>query len=356
MQKLHEIWKEPIEKWPGAFWTAVRKRSVFQDQFVVRSFKLAEAAGWVWSPELAAKCRPGWESMGGTTAIEHAMRELRQLESHRSGWKKLASNKRKWDTLITSSVLTEVHNYSNLDWESETVPRGLQQKLTEGFFVTEVASIPAWLQEIVGTTQTAPWYSPRPLHMLQQTLDLEASLHYHETGNPENAKHLWLSCLFRMEPVVFWIPSQSPQTFLCVAEYFGQAVIAWPVVEHSAAGLRVFLLQKLSDVCQLAVKFVDNFKTIRCVPVVWASPLALSSLAVPSAASAAAAAAQPEIAEPGVVLVGRGEEGTLRSVAARRRWRCQLWQLRPRGRRRKLHRGLHWRWFRRRRRHHQGPG
>ena len=177
------------------------------------------------------------------------------------------------------------------------MPRGSARKLSEGMLATKISVIPRWLHEIVSEASTTPWYSPRPLHMLQQTLDIEAALHFHDRGQPEKAKHLWLSCLFRMEPVVFWFPLLDPQKYLCIAEYFGQGVIAWPVDETRFGGWRCFCPKVGADVSQPVVKFIDDIEAIRCVPVLWTSPAALSVASGASAASSAAASAAAAAAD-----------------------------------------------------------
>ena len=316
MRMVYKVWHEKLPTWPGSFWKQAKKRSVFQDQFVVRSFELARAADWTWSPDLASKVGVGWESMGGTTAVEHAMRELRQLESHKSGWKKLASNKRKFECLIDSSVLSELHSYRPVDWESQVVPRGRVKQLTEAMFVTKVAKIPAFLNNIVSESQATPWYSPRPLHMMQQTLDIIAATRYATLGFPEKARNFWLACLFRQDPVVYWRPPDS-QKYLCIGEYYGQAAIGWPVTEHNSCGLKLFAFKEKVQFCDLAITFVEDAESIRCYAVEWTSPAALSVASELAAGSAAAAASSPELGA-GVFARACGEAGSLRCIAAQR--------------------------------------
>ena len=233
--------------------------------FILRVFEIAMRSDWKLSDELLDAVVGPWHAFGGSSQIELGVRELRQMESLKSGWNKKASNKRKWHTLIASSVLHDNHKHDSVDWQSEVLPKGSSNLSMDSFFNTRARDCTPWLKDIVGTSCRTAWYSPRPLHMIQQTLDLEMGFHFSEVGSPERSSKCWLSSLCSVGMMLLRRKG-SDQMFINLGDCVGMAVLAWPAkrIETIAGTAWTFNLDvKPADIQTLFVYIAKMISWLR---------------------------------------------------------------------------------------------
>ena len=103
MQRLWHIWTGPVAEKQSAFWNAAKKRSVFNDMYVLKVFKVAESVGWERRPALLEAIASGFRVPGGSAIAEHAFQHLEHVTS-RSHCNKKAAVRRQYVSCITSTV------------------------------------------------------------------------------------------------------------------------------------------------------------------------------------------------------------------------------------------------------------
>lgn len=97
---------------------------------------------------------------------EDGVNRSRSAESR--GRTKKMSDLRAWATLVTSSLLEEVHKYKDLDWKTETTLPGSTTLPAQLWHATQNgASMPADIKKIIGSSARSHWYSPSAANSCQ---------------------------------------------------------------------------------------------------------------------------------------------------------------------------------------------
>jgi len=184
--EMRAVWEGygKAQDWRETAWKNVRERSVLDDMYCRRVFEIARSSNWQVTDDLLKAVRMPFTTLGGTAINEHGVRELRQQEQMRSGWKKQVANNKKWDALVSSTVISGVHKYREVPWRAEVAPRNMSQGLIEGVFSPDPALCPSWVRSVVGPNSKTKWYSPAPLSAIQQSIDMQFVKHFDGLGDP----------------------------------------------------------------------------------------------------------------------------------------------------------------------------
>lgn len=174
---MWEAWQGIVQTRNDKFWKQVKKRSVFNDAYVLKVVKIAESGGWKRTGFLKDAIEAGFRVVGGTTICEHGFPHLSNKTSSAHA-NRLSAIRRQYRTTIQSPIQSVEHRYKDLPWDSEPLPRGTADAKADVFFHPRLRRSPEWVSEVVGTSSQAPWYSPAPLYQHSQDADFALIEHY----------------------------------------------------------------------------------------------------------------------------------------------------------------------------------
>ena len=72
------------------------------------------------------------------------------------------STERRWLLLIENGVLSNIHKYTEIDWQRTPVPRGVKDKDLSELFTERCVARSMNFKDIVIVSKNTPWYSPSP--------------------------------------------------------------------------------------------------------------------------------------------------------------------------------------------------
>ena len=183
-----------------------------------------------------------------------------------------------WHRPIETKFASSVHRFQELPWTAESIPRNIRQLPKQGIYKSSPGQVPPILKEIVSTTTTTSWFSPKPLNVVAQREDLALLVHVDEHDLWGGSKTALLSFLLQGDNLMIRNEKlYGDEWFLSfgVGSSIGSAALGWPLVEKNVGGdLRAWYPKvggmRAEDIAWLCLTDAGDWQACRYT---WRSPL-----------------------------------------------------------------------------------
>lgn len=201
-------------------------------------FEQARMDNWELTAELQACATMPFMGIGATKLVEDAFQRQRRAEGASSN--KKMSDLRMWSCMAEKKVLSSVHSFAEVDYQSEIPPRGFASKEPSSFHIPSSAGCAA-RSSIKGHQQRAEWYSPAPLTYFSNLGDMSLARQCNVDGDWQAAQKSWLSTLLNGDSICIRHRTKHNRFFLTFGSFAGLASQGWPLEARTAPnGLKLF--------------------------------------------------------------------------------------------------------------------
>ncbi len=215
----------------------------------------------------------------GTKVVEDAFHVGRSLERSGSNSNAKVKASRFHLNLLNRGVVDKLHRYKDVKWRCFPVRRGgVRAKKLKRLYSPRLKLLPKQFRTIRSTKQSTDWYSPAPLHTIQQEFDVEWLKWAINTGKWNMLKQTWrcsvlkgLTCLLRNKG------SLNPYFFYVLSEYTGNGGIGWPVQEKMIDDTVYYVLQTDITDDDLMPLLIIDFDEWEAMNVEILSPMAVAA-------------------------------------------------------------------------------
>lgn len=177
-----------------------------------------------------------------------------------------------WHKLITCDLQHVDHRFPKPDYSNEPLPRGLQKTNLAPMFSTRACDSPAWLYEIVGTKQKAPYYSPSPAMDLAPFLDFKMAAHCEAKKDWECADNAWLCVLVRDTNLLVAKGGNENAAWFSLGDLAGSVGLGWPAVPCQIAGETHWVPKQYVTAGDLGYLCITDLTDWRSWTFEWLSP------------------------------------------------------------------------------------
>ena len=211
------------------FWKRLVRSSVFNSmpvQQFVQAFQLTE---WKLTQGIIDLAAARASALMQTKVIEDGIGQLRRAE--KLGMSNQLAPKKKYQTLIDSHALDQMHKYAIVDYENMVVPRGEQTALPDFVFKARAkhASLP--FKEVIGTNPAPRWFSTNAAGEAGLFSDLAFMNYCRKHGDWGCISKLYLCCLLRGHRLLVKHKALHSTWFFALGGNTSRAGIGWPAVE-----------------------------------------------------------------------------------------------------------------------------
>ena len=150
---------------------------------------------------------------------------------------KIMSKERSWLLLLDQKVLSSIHKYDELDWQTMDIPRGMKDEPMPLLFGERPGEASMNFKPITSGGSTPAWHSPKPATEPRNSADLALAMYCQEHGGWEHAKFSWLAILGMVPCTMVKHPHYGEGWYFVLGDIVGSALMAWPAeqVGESAA-------------------------------------------------------------------------------------------------------------------------
>lgn len=212
--------------------------------------------------------------LGQSKVVEDGFHFERRSEEAQDS--KQMAPERRWLLLLGKKVLSSIHSYQDIDWETMSIPRGLKDLQLCNLFSERLADTIMDFKGIISSSQRAGWWSPSADSEVQQHADLEMFIQCQRLGCWDAGRSCWLALLGRIKYLCVRHPSYGESFYFVLGDVCGCALWGRPAELHpTPGGKEVYKLKQIESSAEIKLIVIMSLDGWEAFAYAWMPPAAL---------------------------------------------------------------------------------
>lgn len=239
-----DIWMNDVASMTGPYWNKYKKRSVFHTMAVQQVVEQAKIDRFRPSISLHHIVTVKFTTAGGTKFVEDAFKIGRDEERAGGNANLEMTQRRFFDKLIKTGLISDLRKYEEVPWQSAAVPRGHEYLPAKHYFTPKAKRASKQLKGVISKSIQPPWYSPAPANQCQQDACILVARHCKQHSLLSKVESSWLCTLFRGLRLLVRCKSrgQSPEWAFAIGSLAGSVALVWPAAQQKFGKVKCYTM------------------------------------------------------------------------------------------------------------------